>query len=397
MGIVGRSRIDFKQMNAKRISILVANPENAGRLVDYFSRHQYEIQVSSDASALYAELCEKGAPGFVFVSTQIDGPMAKMMPDFVVKRFRVPVILFNESKDLPLPPTLSPQSLPPEIIPANEMEPDQLLHTLENFDEVYKARLAERASGARPADPVLESESETAPEFDLELALSSKSEQVFRLVKEAFVPGDVPIVEEDVLTLHACKVADPTGRGYFVFAFPVRSGEHQPDQALVILESRVREAAGEGAVIENLMEAVPARFFRELKERSDEVVEGRLGDMEMVLLYFRNRDDVAEPVTRLADDKCLIPIEEWWCRLPLPCHTYVWLERNNKRILYVRPGDCLRPESFERFRRKGLQHLMVEATDFPHYRRIREMVHIADNLGAVSAATSPVADSARAA
>lgn len=368
-------------MNPKRITILVADPANVGRITDYFTRHQYAIDITTDASSLYGQLCEKGAPGFVFISTQIDGPMAKMMPDFVVKRFRVPVILFNESKDLPLPPAFSPQSLPPEIIPANELEPEQLLHTLENFDEVYKARLAERAAGSKSADPLIDSPEAEKAQFDMELALTSKSEKVFHLVKEAFEPHAIGVKDDDVLTLHACKVADPSGRGYFIFAFPVRSGEHQPDQALVILESRVREAAGEGALIEHVMEGVPARFFHELKSRSDEVIEGTLGDMDMILLYFRNRNDVAEPATKISDRNCLVPMEEWWCRLPLPCHTYVWLERNNKRILYVRPGDCMRVESFERFRRKGLEHLMVDANDFPHYRKIREMVHIADNLG----------------
>ena len=86
MKAVGRARIDLKKINAKRIDVLVSDPANAAVIVDYFGSRDYAVFVTTEASQLYSELSRKDAdPGFVFVSTQVAGQMAKMMPDFVVR------------------------------------------------------------------------------------------------------------------------------------------------------------------------------------------------------------------------------------------------------------------------------------------------------------------------
>lgn len=345
--------------------MLVADEANAASMRDFFQAQGFTVEVFSEASKLYDALCKNGPPGFVFISTQADGPMAKMMPDFVVKRFRTPVFLFREDPQAPSVHEPSASILPPEILLAADYGHEQLLETLQKFEEVYETRLR------GPAKPETE---KTALPAQKE---ASRSEEVLRLIKEAFVPDNVPVAEDDVLTLHACKVSDPSGQGYFVFAFPCRGEQKDFDQAMLVLETRVREAAGDSAIIEHLAQAVPANFFKNIQSHSDEVISGKLGGWEMVLLYFRNRKEVAEPEAQILREDVLIPVEEWWTSLPLPCSAYVWLQLNGRKVLYVRSGDRLRVESFDRFKVKGHSHLAVSASDFDHYLKIREIVRVA--------------------
>lgn len=385
---VGRGKLQFSQMNRQRISVLVAEEANADPLRSFFEGHGYLVEVFTEASKLYNGLCKNGPPGFVFVSTQSQGPMSRMMPDFVVKRFKTPVFLFREDPARPpLEGEPSAASLPPEIVLALDHEPDQILRTMTSFEDLYETRLKNGPAPERGEERARPSRDETPSPA---AGGPSRSESVLQRIKDAFEPRPVEMAKDDVLTLHACRVSDPDGRGYFVFGFPARAGEDADglNEALLILESRVREAAGESAVIEHLVQGVPAPFFEEIRDRSDEVVSGKLGDHEMILLYFRNREEIKTPETRPLPAEILVPVEEWWTRLPLPCSAYVWLELNDRKILYVRSGDRLRDESLERFRRKGCTHLAVEVDDFEHYLRIREiaMVAFAEKTAAVPVA-----------
>lgn len=360
---VGGKKIDFKKVNRQRISILCANAENVTSMATFLSERGFTVEVSTTPSDYYAKLGE-GAPGIALVSTQIDGMMAKMMPDFVNRRFGMPAILFQEDTSVPGQPDLTAMALNPGIFPMNGKDPVQLIHHIENLEEEY-----ERRCKGLPPMPT--------PEAGKPETLTS--EGVFEVLRSAFAPTQIVIKDDDVLTLHTCKVADPAGKGFFVFAFPVRNSETHLDQALLILETKIREVAGGDAQIEHFVKGVPAAFYRELMKNSDEIVTGMIGDCEMLLAYFKNRPEEREKVDEkfeVAGELSLVPMEEWWTRMPMPVHAYVWLQRNGKRILYVRPGHLLRKKSFDRFVQKGFMSMGIDTVDLETYKKIREIVHL---------------------
>ncbi|MBX3032401.1 MAG: hypothetical protein KF865_00625 [Bdellovibrionaceae bacterium] len=370
-------RLDPSRLDTRRVTILVSNRENLAPYLERFLHHNYKVEVTTDATELYVLLCRDDNPGFVMISTQIEGTMERMMADFVAKRFRVPVLLFEETLQ-DSRPGVSAEAVGPHVRPIGRPEPESLVQMLREFD----------FSGMKKWSFTLAPEAETKQEFRMndaaEAAARPCSERVFVKLREVVEKTSGPL-RADVMALHACRVDDPEGRGYFVFAFPALDSSAEPDEALLILESRVREVAGPGAAIECLVQAVPGDFFEKLRERSDEVVDGRVGDREMILLYYRNRQQIEEADTRVVNENFLVPVEDWWVDLPLPVHTYVWLEKNKRRVLYVRPGDRLRPEALSRLKSRGIGHLAIDPADLIQYQRIREMVHVARNAGPVAA------------
>lgn len=384
MNVGTRVRLDL--INQKRVTILVVDPKNATVYVDEFSSQGYTVEVATDPSNMYAMLCENGPPGFLMISNQFESAMAKMMPEFCVKRFKIPIFLFRETMDLPAP-EMNEKMFGPDIVPLEDASPANLLKNMENFEQICRARLAAKVEkemaanmkdeGAPAAEPGPPSESVN---FE-----NRSPDQILVRLKENLNLRDVLLEAQDVLTLHSCKVSNAAGRGYFIFAFPVRDKDHQTAPSLETIKEIIGEVFGSQVQIEDLGLPVPEGFFSALLEGADELASGTLGPQELFLVYYRNKSDVEEPEVRMIGDNFLIPMEEWWTRLPLPVHTYVYFERNQKRLLYIRPGSSLRREAFRRFQRKGFIFLAVDPVDFASYRKIRELVHVSNATGESSA------------
>lgn len=369
---MARPKLKFDKLNPRRISVLVQDERHGAPFKAFFEGHGFQVDVSSEATQLYDTLCAGGPPGFVFVSTQAEGPMAKMMPDFVVNRFGTPVFLFRED---PTGFSLGEPSagvLPPEILLAADLDREQLLETLKTFEDVYQARLK-----SKPGEAQAPIEVQGPVSADEPAKTSAKSEDVLRLIRELLLEQEISVTSSDVISLHACKVSEPAGQGYFVFGFPARRGEADLTPAIEALEARIRETAGEDVVVEHFAQGVPANFFENIREHSDEIIAGTLSGVEMILLYFRNRKDIEHPESKVQSENILVPIEAWWMNMPLPCSAYVWMQLNARKVLFVRSGDRMRAEAYERFTGRGHSHLAVSVDDFEHYLKIREIVHVA--------------------
>lgn len=362
--------MDLSQINRARVTILCARSENVSALAGFLNEKGFVVDVTTTPQDFYARLSDEKKPGLAMISSQMDGLMTKMMPEFVAKRFGAPVLLFEESLELPSPED-SPATLLPEVIPLGRVSPEELLAQIQGVEQIYESRYTAGLSGqkSQPRHVRPEPEKEKGPVV---------SELVFEKLKKALTPSTINVSDEDVFTLHTCHVRDPKGRGYFIFAFPIRGDEKVLERTVAALEEKIRETVGADAKIERLVQGVPARFYQELMSRSDEIIAGQVDGCEMVLAYFR--DPVAnyvEPEVKVSGENFLVPVEEWWTRLPLPCHAYYWMEKNKKRLLYIRPGDRLREETFERLTSRGASHMAIEANDLEAYSKIREIIHMA--------------------
>jgi len=66
-----------------------------------------------------------------------------------------------------------------------------------------------------------------------------------------------------------------------------------------------------------------------------------------------------------------VPLEKWFTSQSLVFKLYLWLERSQKKILYVRPGTRLLPKSLERFQGKGLKSVLIDKEDLHVYQILR--------------------------
>jgi hypothetical protein len=112
-----------------------------------------------------------------------------------------------------------------------------------------------------------------------------------------------------------------------------------------------------------------------LTEKASESVLGNIEGQQVAVRFFEFIDAVEEMKAEIASDAVvLVPLEDWWTEVGLPCHAYYWMPQNGKRMLFVRPGGKLRLESLDRFQNSGVPTLAVDPTDFEAFRKMRNLV-----------------------
>ncbi len=366
-------KLNLTAMNQQRVTILVADVANIAELQAGLVAQGFLVDVCTDAKKLYSELSVNGAPGYVFISRALTDPMAKILPDFVTKHFKVPVFLFRESDSGQV--EFDPGTLPPEIMPLASLDPERVINDLKGFPELYVARVRDGVSTQMPITPSEE------PLVDSGRA----QEQIMHALKNVFEISEFKLEKNEPLVLHTLRVSEGTTNEHFVFASPSRA--QSMAEALDVIQGCVKMVLGEdNSRLLRIDEGVQNWFFDELKSRADEALVGQLKGSEVCVLYFGDRAPVAEVSAKeVTEGTFIVPMEEWWTYIALPCPAYLWLGLNERRILFVRAGQQMRIEAFDRLRARGYEILAVDGSRLTYYRQIREMVRVAIEKPKVSA------------
>jgi hypothetical protein len=76
----------------------------------------------------------------------------------------------------------------------------------------------------------------------------------------------------------------------------------------------------------------------------------------------------AEAKVETQDGFVVVPFAIWWTQIRSVFRAYILLKANRKQILIMKAGDTLRPESLERFKKRGLKNLGVPPQDYEAWR-----------------------------
>lgn len=371
-----KTKINFQTLDRRRVHLLCSRVENGEKVAQGLSDRGYIVELSTSAQEFYQRV-SVGKPGFALVSTAMEGEMAKLLPDFLTKRFHVPVILFKEHESSPEPKDFMPGPLVPEIQLSDGSDLADLGKMMEGFEERYALEVE---GLIKVASPVTTSKTPSK--------VFKTADAIFALLEQRVVKRQIALNPEEALQVHSYSVPDPEGKGAFVFAFPCTDVIGFQD-TLLALENMIREQLGEGAAIENLVESVHKDFYQGLSSNADRVIQGTMDGCELLVAFFGHPTAApAEGDTRLENGSWLVPVEEWWTQLPLPCQAFVWMEKNQRHVLYINSGARMRSESLTRFRTKGFMFLSVANGDYESFKKIRELARLVP-AGGASAASEP--------
>lgn len=358
-----KTKICFHSLDRKRVHLLCSRVENGEQVAQGLSERGYVVELSTSPQEFYQRV-SVGKPGFAMVSTAMEGEMAKLLPDFLTKRFQVPVILFKEHESSPEPKDFMPGPLVPEIQLSEGSGVGDLNKMLEGFEERYALEV--EGLGKKPVADAPKAVSKVFKTADA----------IFALLEQRVTKRPVALNPDETLQVHSYSVPDPEGKGAFVFAFPCPDVIGFED-TLLALENMIREQLGEGTTIENMVESVHKDFYQSLSSNADRVIQGTMDGCELLVAFFGHPTEApAASDTKLGNGAWLVPVEEWWTQLPLPCQAFVWMEKNQRHVLYIKTGARLRGESLTRFRAKGFMFLSVSQNDYENFKKIRELARL---------------------
>lgn len=354
-----RQRLGLTQIEAKQIYLVCSLQENAERLSQAFVEQGFECKLARDSQDMYRLLCDN-PPGYVLISNELASGMGKLLPDFVMKRFGLPVLLVREHDQAPTLPSAA--SLPIGIQPVESCDPGEMLQAVRNFEALTQERL----EGRSPKPSANEAPVRTGPRL---------VEKVVASLREAFIEEPLVLAPDAVLTLHACRISDEQGESCVLLGFPSGEGVGELAEAMVIIETRVKEIAGADASLEKITDQMTRADFERLVQNASNRVQGKLAERELIIVHFESVEWTEEMISLQESEMVtLVPLEAWWTELSLPCHAYLWMPTNKRRVLYVRPGQTLRAEAFERFASKGQFLLAVDPADYEQFRRWRNLI-----------------------
>jgi hypothetical protein len=325
-------------------------------LEEAFAAQGKVAHVYTDPSILFRQI-ENGGKGVVLISRNVRHPMARIIPDFLVGRFHLPVILFQESFALPLAFQKEAITTKQQIVQLDGGF-EAVLDFTKDFEKNYLAEI----------DPSL-----NLPKVR---SLRMTSRGVFEKLHTLF-DRKKPNAPSMNVQIASFKIRDPKGLGYFVFGIPIRKGGPASQSQIDEIQSFLKKSLSAEIEIQVMRESVKYGFFKDLRENSELSVSGEMQGLEMVALYFNNLSESnLQKEFSFNEQLALVPVEDWWMKLPLPCNTYIWLNKSGRKILYVRASARMSEQSYDRFQKKGVSHLSISLEDVPQFQGWRELISL---------------------
>jgi hypothetical protein len=357
--------IDFETMDTKKICILCRHPEQIASLVEFLKTKQLEVFVCKNSADFFKSL-SVNKPGFALISNDMNDSMGRVFPSFIQRKFKIPVLLFNdESNRVAGAANISDKmDANIDVKTLHQNNPEKVHEEIVKFKQSYELSIARMAdsNGVPPHEELKQKRLQR--QMKLMGQLESK-------IVSSFVESDKPLDQENNLMVSTVKIQDPAGQGCFLFASAVPTKENQGR-----LKENIQEALktiGEhNLMVESMDSSINKEFYHQLKDNSDRALQGHWGEDELCVLYYENAQVNNWEEITLSEEGYLVPVDEWWSKMPLNFNACLWLDSNGKRILYIRKGSAFPERSIARFKQKD-QKVLVLNKEFQHFQQMADL------------------------
>lgn len=181
----------------------------------------------------------------------------------------------------------------------------------------------------------------------------------------------------DYLNIAMVKVFDPNNEGCFLLAIPERVDSELFDKQIEKLHRVFSKQLGASIKIEIIEEKVRKEVYDDIKRSSQKVIEGHFDGQDLLVSFFKlPAEKVKNFETIIKNEMCLVEVEQWWSKVPLPVNAYIFLELNNKKILYIRNGQAVPNDLSERLNAKSQNHLWIEERELHKYKQFRYLMSL---------------------
>lgn len=354
MMTVKQKPVDYSKVDLKQLAILYSEktPE-VEKVIEYYRSKDMLVWDGASKAELFVHL-NKGHVGFVMISAQIDRNLLSQVPGFISRKHSCPIIIFNEDGSSKKPENYE---FAISIDFLDKLDPEYTWSFLQEFQNRFEKRWQDIYG----------------PQLDSQLLI--KLTQVIRETPEALqTPNEIE--------LSIYRLRSEAQGGYFVFAFPYNKGDVFLEETIDFLKKLLTDK-GETAPLEAIDKKISWDLFKNLTKNSDRTIMGFIENQEMIMSFF-NGDFSAEGNSEIEfiKDRAMIEIEDWWTEIPLNFNAYLWLEKNQRKFIYVRKGDKLRQKSLERFKKMGYKKMAIKKDEIESYRRLKELFNISKKKAA---------------
>lgn len=368
-----KRQIDFDKLNRRRISILCKSPGGVTSIKEHLESKGFLVEVETSVTNFFTLLCDQ-QPGFALVSRNLEGSMAKQLPEFLQKRFKIPVMLFQEVEPSSVygedpnevKSTKATQSRPSaEIIHLKSSRAEDLENHINEFENHYLNSL----SKSKILNPNISANDRPQGAYPKAWSRLKKSIELAK--------GELSLTNPNLhLDLYNVKVRDSFSENLILIALPEGSHEEK-NKALQKIEFELKKESEEVGEIQAVPENLANALFGDLCKKASDSISGHLLGYEVQISIFSQIHEPDETSVSIFGSHFLVPIEDWWTTHGLAFHAYLWLAINHKKILYVKRGGRLTQRSLENFRKYNLNSMMINAEDMPTYRSLRQIVALA--------------------
>lgn len=209
--------------------------------------------------------------------------------------------------------------------------------------------------------------------------LNIASKNILFSLQEQIIESDIErnISSNDYLNIAMVKIFDSTHEGCFLMAIPERVEHDVFLKQLDKLKSLFSKNLGSSINIEIVEEKIRKEVYDDLKKTSQKVIEGDFEGQDLLVSFFKMPSDrVNSFETVVKNEMCLVEVQEWWSKVPLPVNAYIFLELNNKKILYIRNGQAVPNDLSARLNAKSHNHLWIEERELHKYKQFHYIMSL---------------------
>lgn len=200
-------------------------------------------------------------------------------------------------------------------------------------------------------------------------------EELLDLLMLIIQPRQVNIASEDELEIFYFKKCDFENEFYYIFALPCE--EQKIAQTRNLLRNLIDLDASEEKFIFHLGFKFTKLCFEETSKSAKQKLEGQVQGHDMYFSYFVSplvKNNNLE--LKVKNEMCSVQVQDWWSRMPIPVNMFIYLELNNRIILYLRRGSILSREDMTTLKNKVYGNLWIEAKDMNKYFQLQSVMNL---------------------
>lgn len=364
--------IDFQKVDKKKVFILCQSQDHVKAIASHLETKDLSVQIETSLTHFFNRLEAETRPGFILISRSLKSGMGAQLPGFLQRRFKVPVLTFNEIAESPPytqtsllrdspPASLHPKnSLTPEImhIPIKASE-SEIYSMISGFEQQYQQQLEVRDENRLKVQVDLKN----VDEVKLRLWETSQS-----LVEEKLLEWN----PEKKLQIHGVQIEGADYQSLSLFACPVEISPEELEEFRSRLKQQILLSDPQALLRDhNLPSGLSWEHLQNILPAFENFTTGLHNTSEVVLAnHVALKKDFSDPRPE-PQGGFHVPVEDWFAEQNLVFNLYLWLDRSQKKVLYVKTGRSLRPESLHRFKTKGLTSLLISEEDKDLYQVLR--------------------------
>lgn len=246
-----------------------------------------------------------------------------------------------------------------------------------NFDEntSLSTILSDKSSRQKSEAVQAHLYNEAADSIEYEISDKSTPQELLDLLTLTIQPRKLDLPQQEPLDLFYYKKSDDKQDCFYLFGFPKINTT--ADKGLRTVRSLIDLNSNDENLIGHFEHQILKNNYDIAFKNAQFRLDGSANGQEVCFSYVttpHHKDDNFQMCIK--NEMCNVRIEAWWCHMPLPVNMFIYLELNNKRILYLKKGENFSGDDMAKLKEKSLDSLWIETKDMHKYFQVQSVMSL---------------------